>query len=232
MFLVTNRLWQEWVALWELFKGECLHPRVSREKRALWHPKLLVAWINLGHKRWKFCSMQLFFPFIHYALVNQHNYKISDKNRDWFMLIWELVKFTFQHPLFSWILPRPREGHWKYIHVVACFVKFAKERYINCNLYLSTSNSCLSHSLCQSVRSVRAVMEILVADLGKRCVAAAAVAKSLHSCPTLCDPIDDSPPGSTVPGILQARILEWVAISFSNAWKWKWKWSRSVMPDS
>ena len=49
-----------------------------------------------------------------------------------------------------------------------------------------------------------------------RCAAAAA-AKSLQSCPTLCDPIDGSPPGSTVPGILLARTLEWVAISFSNA---------------
>ena len=47
--------------------------------------------------------------------------------------------------------------------------------------------------------------------------AATAAAKSLQSCPTLCDPIDGSPPGSSVPGILQARILEWVAISFSNA---------------
>ena len=47
--------------------------------------------------------------------------------------------------------------------------------------------------------------------------AAAAAAKSLQSCPTLCDPIDGSPPGSAVPGILQARTLEWVAISFSNA---------------
>ena len=47
----------------------------------------------------------------------------------------------------------------------------------------------------------------------------AAAAKSLQSCPSLCDPIDGSPPGSSVPGILQARILEWVAISFSNAGK-------------
>ena len=46
---------------------------------------------------------------------------------------------------------------------------------------------------------------------------AAAAAKSLQSCPTLCDPIDGSPPGSPVPGILQARVLEWVAISFSNS---------------
>ena len=48
---------------------------------------------------------------------------------------------------------------------------------------------------------------------------AAAVAKSLQSCPILCDPIDGSPPGSPIPGILQARTLEWVAISFSNAGK-------------
>ena len=50
-----------------------------------------------------------------------------------------------------------------------------------------------------------------------------AAAKSLQSCLSLCDPIDSSPPGSPVPGILQARTLEWVAISFSNAWKWKVK---------
>ena len=53
--------------------------------------------------------------------------------------------------------------------------------------------------------------------------AAAAAAKSLQSCPTLCDPIGGSPPGSPIPGILQARTLEWVAISFSNVWKWKVK---------
>ena len=53
--------------------------------------------------------------------------------------------------------------------------------------------------------------------------AAAAAAKLLQSCPTLCNPIDGSPPGSAIPGILQARTLEWFAISFSNAWKWKVK---------
>ena len=51
----------------------------------------------------------------------------------------------------------------------------------------------------------------------------AASAKPLQSCTTLCDPIDGSPPGSPIPGILQARTLEWDAISFSNAWKWKVK---------
>ena len=52
---------------------------------------------------------------------------------------------------------------------------------------------------------------------------AAAAAKSRQSCPTLCDPIDGSPPGSPIPGILQARTLEWVPISLPNAWKWKGK---------
>ena len=72
------------------------------------------------------------------------------------------------------------------------------------------------------------VLSPLPKHWGSSCIlsrisAAAAAAKSLQSCPTLCDPIDGSPPGSLVPGILQARILEWVAISFSNAWKWKVK---------
>ena len=54
-------------------------------------------------------------------------------------------------------------------------------------------------------------------------VAAAAAAKSIQLCPTLCDPTDSSPTGSSIPGILQVRILEWVAISFSNSGKWKVK---------
>jgi len=61
------------------------------------------------------------------------------------------------------------------------------------------------------------------AQLKALLAAAAAAAKSLQSCLTLCDPIDGSPLGSPVPGILQARTLEWVAISFSKAWKWKVK---------
>ena len=67
------------------------------------------------------------------------------------------------------------------------------------------------------MRSIRKPLE--------QCLAytAAAAAKLLQSCLTLCDPIDGSPPGSSIPGILQARTLEWVAISFSNAWKWKAK---------
>ena len=64
-------------------------------------------------------------------------------------------------------------------------------------------NTCVTDSLCCTPET-----------------AAAAAAKSLQSCPTLCDPIDGSPPGSTLPGILQARTLEWVAISFSNVHPW------------
>ena len=63
----------------------------------------------------------------------------------------------------------------------------------------------------------------LSTSTGSSFAVAAAAAKSLQLCPTLCDPIDGSQPGSPVPGILQARTLEWVAISFSNAWKWKVK---------
>ena len=66
--------------------------------------------------------------------------------------------------------------------------------------------------------------------MNKLYVYAAAAAKSLQSCPTLCDPIDGSPPGSPIPGILQERTLEWGAISFSNAWKWKVK-AKSNPPD-
>ena len=62
---------------------------------------------------------------------------------------------------------------------------------------------------------------VLLGEESFSCTTAAA--KPLQSCPTLCDPIDGSPPGSPIPGILQARILEWVAISFSSAWQWKVK---------
>ena len=66
-------------------------------------------------------------------------------------------------------------------------------------------------------------MTLRVLRIGHSFVPAAAAAKLLQSCPTLCDPIDGLLPDSSVPGILQARTLGWVAISFSNAWKWKVK---------
>ena len=79
-------------------------------------------------------------------------------------------------------------------------------------MYKYFNESLKSH--CEEIHSA---VECLLSDT------TAAAAKSLQSCPTLCDPRDGSPPGSSIPGILQARTLEWVAISFSNAWKWKLK---------
>ena len=87
-----------------------------------------------------------------------------------------------------------------------------------------------------STRILQSVVQRVVQDKGwknkneqqaknthQKIISPAAAAKSLQSCPTLCDPREGSSRGSPIPGILQARILEWVAISFSNAWKWKVK---------
>ena len=74
----------------------------------------------------------------------------------------------------------------------------------------------------KNLGSIRQLHMASFAGKLRSCLAAAA-AKSLQSCLTLCDPIDGSPPGSPVPGILQARTLEWAAISFANAWKGKVK---------
>ena len=94
----------------------------------------------------------------------------------------------------------------------------------------TTGHSCAWGQI-QPWASLVLVNYLAIAFSGKNAAAAAADAKSLQSCPTMCDPIDGSPPGSPIPGILQTRTLEWVAMSFSNAWKWKWKWSRSVVSD-
>ena len=88
-------------------------------------------------------------------------------------------------------------------------------------------NICLEFTACLSTS--QALIHLLVpqpCEVGTMCpkiIPAAAAAKSLQSCQNLCNPRDSSPPGSPVPGILQARTLEWVAFSFSNAWKWKVK---------
>ena len=89
-----------------------------------------------------------------------------------------------------------------------------------------TIKSCSPLWVCVFMFVSRIIRASLVAQLVKHPPAMQELllfAKSLQSCPTLCDPIDGSPLGSPVPGILQARTLEWVAISFSNAWKWKVK---------
>ena len=104
------------------------------------------------------------------------------------------------------------------------------ERNIKVPGYGYTHFEMLTSLVAQMVKRLSTMLETWVRALGwedplekemaihsSTAAAAAAAAKLLRSCPTLCDPIDSSPPGSPVPGILQARTLEWVAISFSNA---------------
>ena len=90
-----------------------------------------------------------------------------------------------------------------------------------CNTFLNTPSHFPPKNPSQLSQREEETTEVLSHNLlpFDSCPAAAAAAKSLQSCPTLCDPIDGSPPSSPVPEILQARTLEWVAISFSNAGK-------------
>jgi len=105
------------------------------------------------------------------------------------------------------MLPRPAE----------CRKCFPNACWVSKHRFLSYRNK-------QAFLFGKNVLNVMVTTLiNKDVLAAAATAKLLQSCPTLCNPIDGIPPGSPVPGILQARTLEWVAISFSNAWKWKVK---------
>ena len=87
------------------------------------------------------------------------------------------------------------------------------ERLVNDKMIIN--NSYILLTVC-CIAAMESALFILI-NFYNNPIAAAAAAKSLQSCPTLCDPIDGSPPGSPVPGILQARTLEWAAISFSNA---------------
>ena len=90
-----------------------------------------------------------------------------------------------------------------------------------CHLQVRNFTKLEHGPLCCCAKLIR--YNLFYSALINKLVVAAAAAKSLQSCLILCDPIDGSPLGSPVPGILQARTLDWVAISFSNAWKWKVK---------
>ena len=112
----------------------------------------------------------------------------------------------------SWNL-QEIENHVATLYLLACSVKrLSFQVDLRCNANFSS----FIHSFSTKYKTSPLQKSALIGF-------AAAAAKSLQSCPTLCDPIDSSPPGSTVAGILQARTLEWAAISFSNAWKWKVK---------
>ena len=100
------------------------------------------------------------------------------------------------------------------IFTVKCpLISYKIERLYLLTLYLK--NACIKQK-----KKKKNSLDIFSWEICRK-FSAAAAAKSFESCPTLCDSIDGSPPGSPVPGILQAWTLEWVAISFSNAWKWK-----------
>ena len=82
---------------------------------------------------------------------------------------------------------------------------------------------CISPSSCLAMTLSIDLLKLIWCENEFRNRGTAAATKSCQSCPTLSDPVDSSPPGSAIPGILQARTLEWVAISFSSGWKWKVK---------
>ena len=127
----------------------------------------------------------------------------------------------------SWDLQHNEQKHLfgaivvKQLSVWECLTLYYFESFITSlvsYLTLGVLDSCNPNNPCLELWYIR--------NLGwNTCdgIAAAAAAKSLQLCPTLYNPIDGSLPGSSVPGILQARVLEWVATSFSNAWKWKVK---------
>ena len=109
---------------------------------------------------------------------------------------------------------------WYYHFLFMIFIMYSlsqwiTHRWFSCFIYIPRNHPWLSLSS-TSIQSLN--LSTIAAA-----AAAAAAAKSLQLCPTLYDPIDGSPPGSPIPGILKVRTLEWVAVSFSNARKWKMK---------
>ena len=110
-------------------------------------------------------------------------------------LTWELGKQDFESQVINWVS-------------------------YSCKSF-TTGGICFLNWIIMKLEFIKWCIRIYISS--SAAAATAAAAKSLQSCPTLCDPIDGSPPGSPVPGILRARTLEWVAISFSNAWEWKVK---------
>ena len=110
-----------------------------------------------------------------------------------------------------------RVGHdWSDLAAAAAACMVKRYPFYICTIWLLLLNCFLSFIFVTFLKELAHKLHKLLSEFGN-------VAKSLQSCLTLCDPIDGSPSGSPVPGILQARTLEWVAISFSNAWKWKGK---------
>ena len=135
---------------------------------------------------------------------------------NYFCVLYACVLSHFSH---VWLFVTP----WTVARQVPLSMEFSRQEY--CSVLPLPTPGCLPDPGIKptSLASLALTNGFFTTWLVQTNSAAAAGAKLLQSCPTLCDPIDGSPPGSPIPGILQARTLEWVAISFSNAWKWKVK---------
>ena len=151
-------------------------------------------------------------------------------------ILWSLLVFSrWDHFLCYWELwtqTGPPSTSWYEIYIIYPYLYSSSEQ--SFLLYRAHTFSCALAPICSWYHHQSPIANIpfpsaYSTSLYKldpyqhHSAAAAAAAKSLQSCPTLCNPIDGSPPGSPIPWILQARTLEWVAISFSKAWKWKVK---------
>ena len=146
---------------------------------------------------------------LHTLHFTQTKFLLHEKSRQ------DCVMAESQLPVLeSWFNHSPSVGCWKSSLISLCLTLLSYK----VKIIINSSSKCFFRGFYNTYQAFKKVL--------------AAAAESLQLCPTLCDPKDGSPPGSPVPGILQAGTLEWVAISFSNAWKKKWKWSRSVVPDS
>ena len=110
---------------------------------------------------------------------------------------------------------------WQYVHSWTIYNKLQWYHYQT--KFMCINGFCFNLSRWENKKNSKSEKIPRTLGMVLSTAAAAAAAKSLQSCPILCNPIDGSPPGSPIPGILQARTLEWVSISFSNSWKWKMK---------
>ena len=183
----------------------------------------LFQWVSSSHQVAKVLEHQLqhesfqwIFRVISLGLTNLISWqskglsKVFSSSTVWRHQFFSAQPFLlFISHTYTWLLEKPQlslygSGCWQFISGSSAFTKYSL-----CN---RRSRITYCWSLAWRILSITLLV-----------CAAAAAAESFQVCPTLCDPIDDSPPGFPVPGILQARTLEWVAISFSNAWKWKVK---------
>ena len=176
-----------------------------------------------NHLKFHVCS-----PYVYGSLLISYGPGVCTTNcKAYSWLFWRLTSTTHKESGRTFVL-------WAFLTQQAWLAPVGLYGYINwwCRrrVYWVRQTMFLSRILVILIILKLVSLEVFSLPINKKisllcCMGASThlAAKSLQSCRTLCDPIDGSPPGSPVPGILQARTLEWVAISFSNAWEWKVK---------